>query len=581
MDTNSRSITDWLHKVESRQLLLPRFQRPYVWDKWQTQKFLAALLNEARPVGVFLVLQVEHGKDKFKAHAINEMEISQQHQGECNENLLDGQQRLTTLWKCLNPSPGDKPYYIYYDSNGLYVKNVEEGHEKIKDLGSIIPKKATQDHKECRIPFRYLNPSNEEVWDECSVWVAHNPDPEKKVALGIFVKDLRKKFRNRSIPYLNLPAHIEDEEVIDIFIETNESSVKISPFDIKCAMVERKQIGEGDSISFRERIEAMDENIDRLLNNKKSEDVEKVGDLVLKAACVMQGYTPSQTYKGLDVHEMLNEWDNIEAGFQWMLDQLGEINLWDDQKLPSAAPLRILPALALHAPGRGQKMEETNALIKRYLWCAFFTDHYDRQVNDRLKTDYNDILNILKANNITEATTAAAEDGKLQIFKARLPAEDEYISAEWPKQRKKLARAILAVSTQSGAYDIATNKKLTKDEVAKREYHHIFPIARLKEEELYNKALNCMLLRSSTNKEWNSFLPGDYIKEILNDPNTSLEKDDAKARLDTHLLSGIKLCDATQNNVGKQLKDYYDKFLEDRAKLVRQQVEKLTGLTHA
>lgn len=80
-----------------------------------------------------------------------------------------------------------------------------------------------------------------------------------------------------------------------------------------------------------------------------------------------------------------------------------------------------------------------------------------------------------------------------------LPGPEQLIQARWPKTRDSLGRAILSVTIRAGAHDLADGATGTRDQIQKREHHHLFPAALLENDgglgaSEINRALNCALV---------------------------------------------------------------------------------------
>ena len=53
------------------------------------------------------------------------------------------------------------------------------------------------------------------------------------------------------------------------------------------------------------------------------------------------------------------------------------------------------------------------------------------------------------------------------------------IASGWPVRSDRLARAILAIALRHGGLDLADGGAVTRANLGKREYHHLFPVAHL------------------------------------------------------------------------------------------------------
>lgn len=95
MEYTSLKIKDLINKSESKELLLPNFQREYVWERASNQKELLASILYDIPIGNLLILNGESG-----FFATKELCIRKQFSDESREStlyLLDGQQRTSTI----------------------------------------------------------------------------------------------------------------------------------------------------------------------------------------------------------------------------------------------------------------------------------------------------------------------------------------------------------------------------------------------------------------------------------------------------------------------------------------------------
>jgi uncharacterized protein with ParB-like and HNH nuclease domain len=105
-DTNPKALKDLLYEVHSCTMVLPDFQRDFVWDPGATQQLIVSIANNY-PAGS--LLRVRDVKDYFAAR---EFEGAGSHIGKKHTFLvLDGQQRLTSLYQAFY-GVGEHRYYL-------------------------------------------------------------------------------------------------------------------------------------------------------------------------------------------------------------------------------------------------------------------------------------------------------------------------------------------------------------------------------------------------------------------------------------------------------------------------------------
>jgi hypothetical protein len=155
-----------------------------------------------------------------------------------------------------------------------------------------------------------------------------------------------------------------------------------------------------------------------------------------------------------------------------------------------------------------------------------------------------------------------------EILAMSIPELEEIKMAGWPKKRERLARATLAVTFRGGAYDIADGSVITPANAPHREYHHLFPVAYLRErgidEGSASVALNCALITWRTNRAISAKAPLDYLTERAE--AAALGEQQIRDRLTSH---GIDFDDLARED--------FDEFLENRAILVRKAFERLVA----
>jgi hypothetical protein len=140
-----------------------------------------------------------------------------------------------------------------------------------------------------------------------------------------------------------------------------------------------------------------------------------------------------------------------------------------------------------------------------------------------------------------------------------LPQVQELIEAAWPKQKDRVARAILAIALKHGGLDLADGSTVSRANLAKREYHHLFPDAFLKrrryEDQRIYRSLNCAVVTWKTNRNISDKDPEKYLAERRE--GSSLGEAEVRTRLASHLIPFDELVAGD-----------YEAFLTARADLV-------------
>ena len=127
----------------------------------------------------------------------------------------------------------------------------------------------------------------------------------------------------------------------------------------------------------------------------------------------------------------------------------------------------------------------------------------------------------------------------LTMLGSLLPAVEELERAPWPRLRNTLARGILAATLRGGGRDFADGTPANRDSLSKREYHHLFPAALLRndgclDESQINLALNCALVTWNTNRNISAKEPVAYLRERVQ--RAPLGEEQIRSRLNSHII---------------------------------------------
>src|SRR4029077_13382083 len=106
MEARNRKLVDWYGKIQRAEIKLPRFQRFEAWDRQRICSLLHVVIQNL-PLGITLVLEVGES-EKFVSRFVK---TAPEIDGRIYEQLLDGQQRLTALWRALHNNYESETYF--------------------------------------------------------------------------------------------------------------------------------------------------------------------------------------------------------------------------------------------------------------------------------------------------------------------------------------------------------------------------------------------------------------------------------------------------------------------------------------
>lgn len=547
MKADDRSIEDWIAAIEQGRLQLPRFQRFEAWGPRPVADLLETVLDDL-PCGAATVLQVA-GNPTFKTRQI---ESAPSGRGVITELLLDGQQRLTAFWRSLTDSYEDGTFHVSLDRSpepGRFHRVVHQARWVASD-GRKFPlwaNRAKETLERRLIPVRLLRPgSSGEV--TASEWIdqATEGDAVRARDLDRLIGKLREQMAHYNFPLISLPPDTERDVVLDVFVKINTSSVSLTAFDVIVAQVEG-ELGH----SLHDRVDELIQQVPAI------ERYVEPPNLLLNGLALLQDRVPNQSgYFSIDWTKLEATWPILVEGARRMVEFLEQERVFDADRLPSVVPLPVLLALWAHAPSGPDQLGNARVLIRQYLWYAFFTARYESASATASLQDYRELA---------KAIQIGARSSEAPIFGDELPSPDQLMAAGWPRKRDRLGRAILLLSFQGGALDIADGAEITSSNVRRREYHHLFPVALLKRVDGTvnpDLALNCALLTWRTNRTISDSPPAEYLAKRADE---ALLGDAAlRHRLATHALDYASLVDGG-----------YSTFLTTRATVYAEAIRRL------
>jgi hypothetical protein len=557
IEARNRPLPDWFTRIRTRQLVLPRFQRFEAWSHAKIAQLFNTILQDL-PIGATLVLEVGNDQPFIYRPLKGAPDAGER----ITEHLLDGQQRLTGLWRGLNNNYDERTYFLTLKAapeTGLpyYVESIGRWkYLQDKKRRPFWANDPAEQWKRRLVPLELCSPDID-AQAKFRVWAREAIlDQGERDNISDQVSVVRQTFASFNLPFLSLPVTTTKETALDVFIKINTGGEQLTIFDILVAQIESS---EGKSL--HDMISELRANCP-LIAEYYSPD-----ELVLSTGALLQGRPPTNaSYLTKDFgSQLLNRWDILAEGIQRTVAFLEEERIFDAVRLPTDVIVPVLVALWSLAPKGLDAEGRARALLRKYIWRAFFTDRYEATTSRQALADFNEL----------RAVITGATDGPVSVFDDNahpLPEPQEFLSAGWPKRKDRLARAILALALKQGGVDLADGSTVSRTNLARREYHHLYPDAYLRskgisDDRIY-RSLNCALVTWHTNRNISAKEPERYLAERRD--GTDLGETEVRARLATHLIP-----------YDEMVAGDYDAFLGKRASLVHAAMTQLcaTGAT--
>jgi len=220
-------------------MVLPRFQRYEAWPHTNIAQLFNTILRDL-PVGAVLVLEIGN-KEPFISRTL---EGAPETGERVSEHLLDGQQRLTALWRGLHNNYDERTYFVFFESDEetkmpYYIDSLARWKkEEEKEVRPFWANKADEVWKRRMVPLDLFAPDIE-AERRFRSWarVAIESEPERD-DISEQVSAIRQKFATFNLPFMSLPVTTKPETALDVFVKMNTSAAALSIYDIVVAQVE-------------------------------------------------------------------------------------------------------------------------------------------------------------------------------------------------------------------------------------------------------------------------------------------------------------------------------------------------------
>jgi hypothetical protein len=437
--------------------------------------------------------------------------------------VLDGQQRLTTIYGVLN----------WPDPNALHKLNVCFDLDKLK-----FHHYAGKEEKR-HIPLSVLN-STGAFLDFQRKNLYKEPDEKDLIEQANI---LYETFREYLIPVVTIKEK-NVQDVCPIFERINSSGTQLNVFDLMVAATWSDDFDLNDQIS-------------QLRESAKLKDFEEINNAIflkIMSSISCMGAKEEQVFKLRDMpSEKLKELtQKVQESVERTIDFLStDLSVPSDAFLPYQYQMVVFSYF--FSKVRNPTGDQLTAL-RRYFWQTGFSEHYRGAEENVLDHDLAEIDKLV-----------AGDNGVFQL--------PFYITAESLVRRQFVKRGAF---TKTYVVMLATNnpRNITNGEAIdaevalstfnNKEFHHIFPKDFLKrlgvEPTQRNSISNVCMLSSSQNKQILATAPSNYLAKSANEL-----KEKAKYVFASNLIP--------YNDNTSWRSDKYESFLIDRANLILAEIK--------
>ena len=631
-DTNPVLLQSLLKTCEDGKLQLPDFQRSWVWEEERITSLIASV-SRGFPMGALMSLKSKIGEGLIFAKRPIEGTPLAAAQTQPEQLLLDGQQRMTSLYQsCMRRHVVSTitakkrlvKRWFYIDM--MKALNSEADREsaifavpedrKVKanfDKDTVLDL-STPEMEYDKLMYPLNQAFNWDTWQEAfgDYWIDKGK-PEMREVFKRFKNEVLKNFAEYQVPVIALGADTSHEAVCLVFEKVNTGGKALDAFELLTAMYAaqgHKLRNDWLGIDKPEEKPTFDwlgskESDDSKLRLGSQKHLATFGRAAGQANGALANVASTdflQAIALLHTKELRlaaiaakpdkeNDWPAVRATRQSLLDlplaaykkHCGAVRLGFEraakfvrqQQIYRVIDLpyqtQLVPLAAIFAE-IGDKAEHTtnNEKIARWYWCGVFGELYGSAVESRFAKDILDVPAWLDGG----AVPSTVADGVLRAD--RLLTMRSRLSAAY--------KGLNALLLRQGAIDFRSGQAFDQivffDEAV--DIHHIFPKDWCEKQTpklpaaIYDSVVNKTPLGYRTNRIIGGVAPSSYLEKLEKGKTTAngqiIEPSIAKPMLAGYLKTHCIPVD-------ELYADNFNDFIKARQKLLLDLVCRVTGQT--
>ena len=531
---DSKKYTDLISEIEKGQIKVPKFQRNFVWSLDKTAKLLDSILK-GYPIGTFILWETNERLNDIKN--IGNLELPKVPEGSKVQYVLDGQQRITSLYAAF-----------------LAAKIQKEGEKKVTDYGEI-----------------YVNLEGDIENNDDQIVVPEKPETVHISLNKLLTSKFSEHRENYPIEYMDKIQNFKEtfstydfstvflrkediDSAIEVFTRINTGGQTLTLFEIMSA----KTFDEDQNFDMAEKFQKLIKDLEGIKYDAISSSVilSLLGLILSK-----NKECKRKVILQLDKQKIIDVWEDVISSLKDSVDYFRSV-----YRIPVSA---ILPYDSMLVPFAyffyNQKEKPKGDQIKfleEFFWRIALSSRYSSSTESKLAQDIKRIDEILKNKRPNYDEIKVYLGSPQDLIETNFSAGSSY------------CKAILCLLAYHEPKDFQDNGKVILDnswlKVANsKNYHHFFPKAYLKKNKIVNEnsLVNITLVSADLNKrKIKARAPSDYMQEFLD------ENEDLSTTLKSHLIGSLDESGITS--------DDYTVFLEKRAKMIFNELKSRIELTH-
>ena len=439
--TNPVNLSELIGHVRTGKIQLPDFQRPWVWDDDRIAALLATVAR-GYPLGVMMTLQTGGSSMRFRPKPLEGVDLSAG--VEPGELLMDGQQRLTSLFQALaSGQPVDTMDTRRKRLLRWYYIDIARAIDPLSDMEDAIlsvpadrtyvfldeyAKRVTLDltTQEAEVakgmfPLRLIYASK-----DLSAWrrAYEKIDPDR---WDSFEGKILKQIDTYQVPVIQLTNDASKEAVCAVFENVNTRGVALTVFELLTASYAADPDYEREHGRYFHLPQEWSLVRDRLARNNAVREIDDTD--FLRAITLVSTHFQRRGRPGVDpfkqpaasskrddilnleLAEYLRWAPEIELALEWSAAFLARQGIFAAEDLPYRSQISALATIRT-VLGAEADNKDADEKIGRWFWCGVLGEQYSGSLDSRLPRDLEQIVGWVRGGreptSVTVATFSAA-----------------------------------------------------------------------------------------------------------------------------------------------------------------------------
>ena len=547
-------ISEIIFSIRMKDIVLPEFQREYVWSKDQAKKLMSSLFKDY-PVGALLF---------WKTNTPPELKnLVMKRQSNAYQIILDGQQRLTTLFMFVTGEI--PPYYtnkdIKKDPRDLFF-NIDNGEFQYYQAPVMA-----KDPLWIKV-VDFFDPNNKiNVFE-----IADKLDGQNKFELAQKFTDNITKLKNiaeKDLPTQLVPTTADLRDAIDIFDLVNSQGTKLTDADLALTHV----VGNWPHARriIKEKMELLE----------KQSFIFNLSFMTRAMTTVVSKRALYEAIHGEPKDKLISGWSKLSKILDYLISILPNqayINSTYDLNTTNV----LIPIIAYLNQHDGKFPDDKN--LKRavhFMYAALAWARYSGQTDQKLESD---VSIIYRENNPWEKLIDALIDqrGRIEVT----PNDLEGRTAGHP-----LYLITYIISKSQGAIDWFNGIPLTATKAGSYNVHshHIFPTSILYKNDydvdnhlhrkIVNEIANRAFLTADSNINLSNALPEEYLPKIEENYPGALVKQFIPMQPELWKVSRYAdFLDARRHLIALKVNEYFKSLISKPINVIGKSIEEIIKL---